>query len=56
MMKAKREVLISSPYFVPGAQGMALLRGLRARGVKVSVMTNSLSVTDEPVMHIGYSR
>ena len=55
MMKAQREVVISSPYFVPGAQGMALLRQLRQRGVKVSVMTNALSATDEPVVHIGYS-
>ena len=56
MMKAQREVVISSPYFVPGAQGMALLRQLRERGVKISVMTNALSATDEPVVHIGYSR
>ena len=56
IMKAQREVLISSPYFVPGDKGMALLRQLRQRGVKVSVMTNALSATDEPVVHIGYSR
>lgn len=56
MMKARSEVVISSPYFVPGAKGMALLRQLRARGVKVSVMTNSLGATDEPVVHVGYSR
>ena len=56
MMKAQREVMISSPYFVPGAKGMALLRQLRQRGVKISVITNSLSATDEPVVHIGYSR
>ena len=36
MKKAQREVVISSPYFVPGAQGLALLRQLRARGVKLS--------------------
>ena len=56
MMKAQREVVISSPYFVPGAHGMALLRQLRQRGVKISVVTNALSATDEPVVHIGYSR
>jgi cardiolipin synthase C len=56
MMKARDEVVIISPYFVPGAQGMALLRQLRERGVKISVMTNSLGATDEPVVHIGYSR
>jgi cardiolipin synthase C len=56
MMKARREVIIVSPYFVPGAHGMELLRQLRERGVKVSVLTNSLAATDEPVVHIGYSR
>ena len=40
MMKARSEVVISSPYFVPDAKGMALLRDLRARGVKISVLTN----------------
>jgi putative cardiolipin synthase len=53
---AKAEVLITSPYFVPGPRGMALLGELRDRGVKVSVMTNSLGATDEPVVHLGYSR
>ncbi len=56
LMKAQSEVLISSPYFVPGERGMKLLRELRARGVKISVMTNSLGSTDEPLVHIGYTR
>ncbi len=55
MMKARSEVVISSPYFVPGAKGMALLRQLRERGVKVTVLTNSLGATDESLVHIGYS-
>ncbi len=56
MMKAQKTVVISSPYFVPGPKGMALLRELAGRGVKITVMTNSLGSTDEPVVHIGYSR
>jgi putative cardiolipin synthase len=52
---AKEEVVISSPYFVPGPVSMEMLRELRGRGVKVAVMTNSLASTDEPVVHIGYS-
>jgi cardiolipin synthase C len=53
---AKTEVVASSPYFVPGDLSMQMLRDLRARGVSVSVMTNSLASTDEPVVHVGYSR
>jgi cardiolipin synthase C len=56
MMKARSEVVISSPYFIPGAKGLALLRQLRERGIKVTVITNSLGATDEPLVHIGYSR
>ena len=54
--KAKKEIIASSPYFVPGPRGMELLRELTGRGVKVSVLTNSLGATDEPVVHLGYSR
>ncbi len=53
---AKTEILASSPYFVPGVHGMELLRELRERGVKVTVLTNSLASTDEPIVHLGYSR
>ena len=53
---AQREVVASSPYFVPGKKGMEFLQGLRNRGVKVTVLTNSLGSTDEPIVHTGYSR
>jgi len=43
---AASEVLIVSPYFIPGREGMALLKGLRARNVRVSVLTNSLESMD----------
>ena len=53
--KARSEVVATSPYLVPGERGMALLRELRGRGVKLTLMTNSLGSTDEPVVHLGYS-
>ncbi|HWH84952.1 MAG TPA: phospholipase D family protein [Burkholderiaceae bacterium] len=53
--QAKKEVVMSSPYFVPGELSLAMLRELRSRGVSVAVMTNSLASTDEPVVHIGYA-
>jgi putative cardiolipin synthase len=56
MRMASSSVVASSPYFVPGPLGMGLLRGLRGRGVAVSVLTNSLAATDEFVVHAGYSR
>jgi putative cardiolipin synthase len=53
---ARREVLLVSPYFVPGTAGLALLRELAARGVAVSVITNSLAATDVVAVHGGYAR
>ncbi len=52
---ANTEVVASSPYFVPGQLSMEMFRELRSRGVKVTVMTNSLASTDEPIVHIGYA-
>ena len=54
--RAKKSVVASSPYFVPGKVGMSLLHELRAKGVTVTVLTNSLAATDEFVVHAGYSR
>ncbi len=56
MRAARQEVVLISPYFVPGERGVALMQGLRARGVKVRVLTNSLATTDAPAVHIGYAR
>lgn len=53
---ASAELVIASPYLVPGEYGMKWITSLRARDVKVSVLTNSLGATDEPVVHTGYSR
>jgi putative cardiolipin synthase len=47
--------VVSSPYLVPGERGMALIRELRGRGVRITAMTNSLGATDEPLVHVGYS-
>jgi putative cardiolipin synthase len=52
----QQEVLLISPYFIPGDSGTRYLAGLVTRGVTVKVLTNSLASTDEPAVHAGYSR
>jgi phosphatidylserine/phosphatidylglycerophosphate/cardiolipin synthase-like enzyme len=52
---ATEELIIISPYFVPGKDGIALLRSLVRRGVHIRILTNSLAATDSPLVHIGYS-
>ncbi|MBR0660657.1 phospholipase D-like domain-containing protein [Neoroseomonas oryzicola] len=53
---AAREALIISPYFVPGAEGAAQIEAMARRGVRVSVVTNSLAATDVVAVHGGYAR
>ncbi|HUR89674.1 MAG TPA: phospholipase D family protein [Ramlibacter sp.] len=56
MGTARQDVLIVSPYFVPGPQMMERFRQLKQRGVRVRVLTNSLASNDAPAAHAGYAR
>jgi putative cardiolipin synthase len=53
---AQRELIVVSPYLVPGEAEMALIKRLRESGVRVRVLTNSLASTDMPIAHAGYVR
>ncbi len=55
MLQARKSLHLVSPYFVPGDRGLAALRGMRARGVDVEVLTNSLAATDVLAVHSGYA-
>jgi putative cardiolipin synthase len=48
------ELLMVTPYFIPGDAGMQMFEDLRKRGVRVRVLTNSLESTPELVAHSGY--
>jgi putative cardiolipin synthase len=50
----KKELIIFSPYFVPGKPGTAFLTGLSRRGVRVRILTNSLASNDVGLVHAGY--
>jgi len=54
--KAEHDVLIFSPYFVPGKEGTEFLSQLAQKGVRVRILTNSLSSTDVSIVHAGYAR
>ena len=56
MGQARRDLLIISPYFVPGPDMEAAFAAARARGVRVRVLTNSLASNDAPIAHAGYAR
>ena len=52
----QQELLIFSPYFVPGKEGTAFLSQLSERGVRVRILTNSLASTDVGIVHAGYAK
>lgn len=52
----KREIDLVSPYFVPGKEGTKALTTMARNGVKVRILTNSLSATDVSPVHAGYSK
>src|SRR5688572_1734457 len=52
---AQSEVLMTTPYFVPGEDDVAHLVGLAKRGVDVAVLTNSMESTDHASVHGAYS-
>jgi len=57
MRRARKDVVITSPYLIPGEAGIETFRNsIERHGVKYTLVTNSLAATDEPVVHTGYRR
>src|SRR5574337_189867 len=53
---AREQALVMSPYFIPGPDGLDVLRRLIERNVPVTLLTNSFGATDEPLAYVGYER
>jgi putative cardiolipin synthase len=56
MRSAKQELIVISPYFVPGDDGVAMFAQLVSEDVHIRILTNSLASTDSPLVHNGYAR
>lgn len=56
IVSATTNVVIVSPYFVPGPDATDALCTLARRGVRVRILTNSLASNDVPAVHAGYAR
>lgn len=52
--QAEREVLLSTAYLIPDQAFMATVARLRARGVRVVLLTNSMASNNHMVAHLGY--
>lgn len=56
MGEARTEIVIDSPYLIPGKTGMQGMQTAADHGVRVEVVTNSLSSNDEPFASAAYGR
>jgi putative cardiolipin synthase len=54
--EAQSELLMTTPYLIPGDEGMTLFSDLRKRNVRVRILTNSLESSTVLVAHSGYMR
>jgi hypothetical protein len=39
---------------VPGTRGLEVMQEVHGRGVRMSIVTNSIAATDEPLVHTAY--
>lgn len=54
--KPESELILVSPYFVPGAAGVENFVAMEQRGVRTCILTNSLDATDVAAVHAGYAK
>jgi cardiolipin synthase C len=52
--QSQRELILVSPYFVPGKAGMDWLQAMSARGIHIIILTNSFAATDVSSVHSAY--
>jgi putative cardiolipin synthase len=56
LLSAEKEIIFISPYYVPGDEGIQLLKNLAANGVHTIVLTNSLASNNHVSVHSAYAR
>lgn len=54
--QARSELMLISPYFVPGKHGMERLADARRHNISVRIITNGMAATDEPLASLAYER
>ncbi|MGB5627322.1 MAG: phospholipase D family protein [Woeseiaceae bacterium] len=55
LRNAEEEIIIFTPYFIPGKAGMELIENIRAKGVRIVLVTNSLASNNHTPVHSAYS-
>ncbi len=53
---ASDEIIVFTPYFVPGEAGVEFWKSITAKGVRVVLITNSLASNNHTAVHAGYAK
>lgn len=53
--QAQKEILIFTPYFIPGKRGVEIFRNIAAKGVSIVLVTNSLATNNHASVHSAYA-
>lgn len=54
--QSREELIIATPYFVPGNKGVEWLQNKKTQGTYIKILTNSLAATDVIAVHAGYKK
>ena len=55
LQSAEKEIIVISPYFVPLKSGIEAFSAVQARGVDITIITNSLAANNQSSVHGGYA-
>jgi len=56
LLQADSEVIILTPYLIPRDRGIELLKELNSKGIRVTILTNSLATNNHTAVHSAYAR
>lgn len=54
LAEAESEIILFTPYFIPGKGGIEFIQQLRAKGIRVVLLTNSLGTNNHTSVHSAY--
>jgi putative cardiolipin synthase len=55
LANAESEIIIFTPYFIPGEDGVEFYRDIVNKGVRLVIVTNSLATNNHTSVHSAYA-
>jgi putative cardiolipin synthase len=55
LLEAEKEIIIFTPYFIPGKRGIEIVNDITSKGVRLVIITNSLATNNHTSVHSAYS-